>query len=136
MGAARILGEPAARSLPHPPHPTHTSRDLSPLLSLLSPRLVERASNARLPRAPPRQVLLGNSPSIDLMGIAVGHIYYFLEDVFPNTPGGRGRRPLATPSVLRTLLSLVTSQDADRYGAVNASDEVEIQPLAQEEEEN
>jgi len=68
------------------------------------------------------------------MGIAVGHIYYFLEDVFPNTPGGRGRRPLATPSLLRTLLSLVTSQDADRYGAAHATGEVEIQPLAQEDD--
>jgi len=37
------------------------------------------------------QVLLGNPPSIDLMGIGVGHVYYFLEDVFPHTPAGRGR---------------------------------------------
>lgn len=31
-------------------------------------------------------------------GIAVGHIYYFLEDVFPNQPGGK--RLLLTPSFL------------------------------------
>lgn len=31
-------------------------------------------------------------------GIAVGHIYYFLEDVFPNQPGGK--RLLLTPRFL------------------------------------
>lgn len=31
-------------------------------------------------------------------GIAVGHIYYFLEDVFPNQPGGK--RLLLTPNFL------------------------------------
>ncbi|XP_064434143.1 derlin-3 isoform X1 [Mirounga angustirostris] len=35
-------------------------------------------------------------------GIAVGHIYYFLEDVFPNQPGGK--RLLLTPSFLKLLL--------------------------------
>uniref|UniRef100_A0A9L0JTQ5 Derlin n=1 Tax=Equus asinus TaxID=9793 RepID=A0A9L0JTQ5_EQUAS len=35
-------------------------------------------------------------------GIAVGHIYYFLEDVFPNQPGGK--RLLHTPSFLKLLL--------------------------------
>lgn len=33
-----------------------------------------------------------------LTGIVVGHIYYFLEDVFPNQPGGK--RLLLTPSFL------------------------------------
>jgi len=33
-------------------------------------------------------LLLGNSVQIDLIGISVGHLYYFLEDVFPNQPGG------------------------------------------------
>lgn len=32
------------------------------------------------------------------LGIAVGHIYYFLEDVFPIQPGGI--RILKTPSIL------------------------------------
>jgi hypothetical protein len=30
----------------------------------------------------------GNSPSIDLMGIAVGHIYYYCEDIYPYTLAG------------------------------------------------
>lgn len=33
-----------------------------------------------------------------ILGIAVGHIYYFLEDVFPIQPGGI--RILKTPSIL------------------------------------
>ena len=40
---------------------------------------------APLPLPPPRQVMLGNSPSVDLMGIGVGHIYFFLEAVLPHT---------------------------------------------------
>ncbi|XP_032165407.1 derlin-3 isoform X4 [Mustela erminea] len=47
-------------------------------------------------------LLLGNSILVDLLGIAVGHIYYFLEDIFPNQPGGK--RLLLTPSFLKLLL--------------------------------
>ncbi|XP_040192661.1 derlin-2 isoform X3 [Rana temporaria] len=43
-------------------------------------------------------LLLGNSIIVDLLGIAVGHIYFFLEDVFPNQPGGG--RILKTPYIL------------------------------------
>ena len=32
-------------------------------------------------------VLLGNSPTIDLMGISVGHLYFYLEDVLPEVSG-------------------------------------------------
>lgn len=32
-------------------------------------------------------VILGNTIWVDLMGMAVGHIYYFFEDVFPNVSG-------------------------------------------------
>jgi len=35
------------------------------------------------------------------MGIAVGHIYYFLEDVFPDTPGGF--KILKTPHFMKWL---------------------------------
>ncbi|XP_029295988.1 derlin-2-like [Cottoperca gobio] len=46
-------------------------------------------------------LLLGNSIVVDLLGISVGHMYYFLEDVFPNQPGGR--RLLMTPQLLRAM---------------------------------
>jgi len=36
----------------------------------------------------------------DLMGIAVGHLYYFLEDVYPRTSG---RRVLKTPGILKQI---------------------------------
>lgn len=42
-------------------------------------------------------LLLGQSPIYDLLGIVVGHIYYFLEDVYPVTSG---RHLLKTPSFL------------------------------------
>ncbi|XP_013778994.1 derlin-2-like [Limulus polyphemus] len=46
-------------------------------------------------------VLLGNSVMVDLMGIAVGHLYYFLEDVFPNQAGGF--QILKTPCLIKYL---------------------------------
>ena len=50
-------------------------------------------------------VLLGNSPpSVDLMGIGVGHLYFFLDDVLPHTRGGRGRQPLRSPAWLLRLI--------------------------------
>merc|ERR1712045_824584 len=46
-------------------------------------------------------LLLGNSVSVDLLGMAVGHCYYFLEDIFPNQPGGF--KILKTPQILKVL---------------------------------
>ena len=42
-------------------------------------------------------VLLGQSPVFDLLGVAVGHVYYFLEDVYPEISG---RRLLKTPGFM------------------------------------
>lgn len=41
--------------------------------------------------------------------MAVGHIYYFLEDVFPNQPGGM--KLLKTPRILRILCDGETDDD-------------------------
>ncbi|XP_002735994.1 derlin-2-like [Saccoglossus kowalevskii] len=46
-------------------------------------------------------LLLGNSVIVDIMGIAVGHVYYFLEDVFPQQPGGF--KLLKTPGFLKSI---------------------------------
>lgn len=43
-------------------------------------------------------VLLGNAVYVDLMGMAVGHTYFFIEDVFPNQRGGV--KLLRTPGFL------------------------------------
>ena len=37
-------------------------------------------------------MMLGGSAVVDLLGIAIGHIYYYLEDVAPQLPSMRGRR--------------------------------------------
>jgi hypothetical protein len=42
-------------------------------------------------------VMLGQSPIYDLLGLGVGHIYYFLEDVYPNISN---RRLLKTPGFM------------------------------------
>tara|TARA_R110002050_G_scaffold195474_3_gene330297 strand:- start:1125 stop:1700 length:576 start_codon:yes stop_codon:yes gene_type:complete len=41
--------------------------------------------------------VIGQNPVHDLLGIGVGHIYYFLEDVLP---AKYGVRPLRTPGIL------------------------------------
>ncbi|VDD89513.1 unnamed protein product [Enterobius vermicularis] len=48
-------------------------------------------------------LLLGNNAIIDFMGIACGHFYYFLEDVFPQEQNGF--RILETPDFLKWLLN-------------------------------
>lgn len=53
-------------------------------------------------------VLLGNSILVDLVGIAVGHVYYFLEDVFPLRSGGI--RLLKTPRFLQQLFEPRTEE--------------------------
>lgn len=49
-------------------------------------------------------VLLGASPVVDLLGIFVGHVYYYLEDIVPRMPGRfRGKRLIFTPSIVRYM---------------------------------
>ncbi|XP_052864281.1 derlin-2 [Anopheles bellator] len=50
-------------------------------------------------------VLIGNTIWVDLIGIVVGHMYYFLEDVFPNQAGGM--KLLKTPRILKLLFDEV-----------------------------
>ena len=47
-------------------------------------------------------VMLGKSPLVDLLGMVVGHIYFFFEDVYPVVSG---RRLLRTPGVIKALFS-------------------------------
>ncbi|EYC32045.1 hypothetical protein Y032_0003g1370 [Ancylostoma ceylanicum] len=46
-------------------------------------------------------LLLGNNAIVDFMGIACGHFYFFLEDVFPYQQ--HGMRLLVTPGWLKWL---------------------------------
>eukprot|EP01147_Barroeca_monosierra_P009389 gene9389-1636_t len=52
-------------------------------------------------------VILGHNPISDFLGIVVGHIYFFLEDVYakPRSEGGLGGpRILKTPHFLRVII--------------------------------
>ncbi|XP_046741176.1 derlin-2 [Diprion similis] len=68
-------------------------------------------------------VLLGNAIWVDLIGMAVGHMYYFAEDVFPRQNGGF--RILKTPQILKTLFDAHTEDPnytplpEDRPGGFN-----------------
>ncbi|XP_055296675.1 derlin-2 [Sitodiplosis mosellana] len=72
-------------------------------------------------------VILGNTIWVDLMGIVVGHAYFFLEDVFPKQRGGF--RILKTPLFLRKLFdeapedSTYTPLPEDRPGGFNWGEE-------------
>lgn len=48
-------------------------------------------------------ILLGSSTVVDIIGIIVGHFYYFFEDVFPNGP--HGFRILETPRIIKTAFN-------------------------------
>lgn len=45
-------------------------------------------------------LLGGQFPTGDMMGIAVGHVYYFLEDIWPREAASGGVRYLKTPWIM------------------------------------
>lgn len=47
-------------------------------------------------------LLSGSLPTADIIGIAVGHLYYYLKDMYPVL---YGRDPLLTPTFLAALLN-------------------------------
>ena len=76
-------------------------------------------------------VLLNNIwPWGDVLGLVVGHIFYFLEDVYPRMPGSGGRRLLQAPTFLKNLFSFRNRDRADaalpaeeaRFGDVEPRD--------------
>lgn len=42
----------------------------------------------------------GQMPTGDILGVLVGHIYYFFEDVWPRDPMSQGKKWLATPRIM------------------------------------
>lgn len=56
-------------------------------------------------------ILFGSSATVDVIGIIVGHTYYYLEDIYPNRPGGR--RLLQTPQFLKYLLDPVPEAETE-----------------------
>ena len=45
-------------------------------------------------------IIIGESIVYDALGIAVGHIFYFFYDVYPNLPLTKGAQLLTTPRLL------------------------------------
>lgn len=54
-------------------------------------------------------ILLGSSTVVDIIGIVVGHFYYFFEDVFPNEP--HGFRVLETPRFIKAAFDWLGVDD-------------------------
>ena len=59
-------------------------------------------------------VLIGNAITMDLIGIAVGHVYYFLEFVYPvmaEVRGWRIKRIMEPPFVLQWACDTLLHQN-------------------------
>lgn len=56
-------------------------------------------------------MVLGANVMVDLLGLMAGHIYYFLEDVYPHMTNNR--RVLKTPAIITSLFG----DGADRVAA-------------------
>lgn len=52
-------------------------------------------------------IMFGFNPVYDVIGVAVGHIYYYLEDVLPKIPETRDVRILKAPNFLVKLCESV-----------------------------
>ncbi|KAM7348393.1 derlin 2 [Cochliomyia hominivorax] len=84
-------------------------------------------------------MILGNTIWVDIIGMGVGHIYYFLEDVFPFQRNGY--KFLKTPNFLKVLFNEHIDRNyqplpEDRPGGFNwGGEEVEPQPTPAAEPE-
>ena len=50
-------------------------------------------------------------PYADMLGFVVGHLYYYLEDVYPIMPGGK--RILATPTWFSKFVEIQNTRDVE-----------------------
>ncbi|BBN15612.1 Derlin-2/3 [Marchantia polymorpha subsp. ruderalis] len=73
-------------------------------------------------------LMVASSPWVDILGMAAGHAYYFLEDVYPVMTG---RRILKTPGIIKALFPednvVVPTRPANGWGAPGVV--AEAQPL-------
>ena len=63
-------------------------------------------------------VLMGNSITMDLIGIVVGHVYYFAEFVYPimaEVRGWRVKRLMEPPTILRWACDSLLQQHDGRH---------------------
>ena len=57
---------------------------------------------------------LGSSPTTDLLGVAAGHAFYFLNDVYPTMTD---RKLLSTPRIVKRLFNQVDGPEGEVWGA-------------------
>jgi Derlin-2/3 len=57
---------------------------------------------------------LGSSPTTDLLGVAAGHAFYFLNDVYPTMTD---RRVIWTPRIVKKLCGQVDGPEGEVWGA-------------------
>jgi Derlin-2/3 len=63
-------------------------------------------------------VLIGNAVTMDVIGIAVGHLYYFLEFVYPvmaEIRGWRLKRIMEPPTWLRWACDSLLQNDVQHF---------------------
>lgn len=60
-------------------------------------------------------VVFGFDAEEDLIGAAVGHMYYFLVDVLPNIPETHGLKILKAPQFLVDICDWLRIHDAERF---------------------
>lgn len=77
-------------------------------------------------------IILGSSTVVDIIGIVVGHFYYFFEDVFPNEE--HGFRILETPRFIKLIFDWLEVDEqpiheADRPEQFNFANEANHQNL-------
>lgn len=56
-------------------------------------------------------LLLGGNIQDHLLGISIGHVYYFFTEIYPLMPTSRGVRIFATPRILKILLRQTQAAD-------------------------
>ncbi|KAG1051357.1 hypothetical protein G6F46_002050 [Rhizopus delemar] len=79
--------------------------------------------------------LNGKVPQGDALGIFVGHIYYFFEDVWPRDPLSHGKKWLSTPRLFRWLIEGNQNDDLDITHEDNTPNQPHEEEVAAVEEE-
>jgi hypothetical protein len=71
-------------------------------------------------------VLINNIwPKNDLIGIAIGHTYYFFDEIYPSMPGSGGVKYLSCPSFFKKLFIRVQSNSNEAVPLTDANNEDE-----------
>lgn len=82
--------------------------------------------------------LLGNSPVVDMLGIAAGHVYFYFDDVYPEVARIRGwpvKYYLRAPDFLNSLATEDIIGEAEEYAGVGRRLQEEA-PIDAQQEEN